>query len=71
MAIKMGVRGNSRGGQILPQLSPQSLAEKHQKARPRDRDRIEQEIYRRARLGHTIPPSEQASGGRMIPKGHS
>ena len=68
MAIKMGIRGNSRGGQILSQLSPQALAEKHQKVRPRDRDRIEQEIYRRAHQGQTIPPSEVASGGRMVPK---
>jgi hypothetical protein len=68
MAIKMGVRGNSRGGQVLPHLSPQALAEKHQKARPRDRDRIEQEIFRRARLGQSIPASELASGGRMVPK---
>lgn len=67
MAIKMGVRGNSRGGQILSQLSPQALAERHKKARPRDRDRIEQEIYRRARLGQTIPSSQRASGGRMVP----
>ncbi len=68
MSIKIGTRSAGAKVDRLPHYSPQALAEQHQKVRPRDRVRIEHELYRRYRHGHPLPEGMTPRGGRVVPQ---
>jgi len=68
MSIKIGTRSAGARTERLPQYAPKALAERYEKVRPRDRVRIEHELYRRYCAGHPLPEGMKVHGGRVVPE---